>query len=337
MSIKSINHKITLFICLLINFSCASKSYLGKKSHTFGKPVSRIIWLQIAGFDEEHLALLKISREVNITAFERMSCLGKVWRYNITDLRPGVIKSYFSQVNGSFNIGNSCEEIKGQKIWKDPYFKDKVANIVVGDFENKICPIDTFLSDVTTIRMSKPKNEISESQKFHFQDNQKIVKNKILYDKNCLEGRCYSTIYNNALALYDYLESTTERFLLTITDFSYLNNLKNRNIRLVSETLVDINKTLDYFLDISKKDDSLLVLVTSLGAQGIEFPNMGEDWKNFDLTGEGIYYKKQKLLSPVFAKGSNAENFCSVLNEADISRTIFWTPESKTWYEYFFN
>lgn len=327
------NLRIVHLLTLSWLVSCSSGTYLGKQEYRFGGNASKIVWLQIAGFDEEHLALLKISQEMKRTSFESMACHGKAWKYNLYDLRPGVTKSYLTQVAGTYNVKDDCSSLKGQSLWNSKYFKDNSANLIVGNPPKSKCNLNDFVAGSATVRMAIPSKAIPEEHKFHFQDGAKLSKGFTMYDKNCFNGQCFSTIRNNANSIYEILAKKDEKLLLTITDFTYSESLKKKNITKAKEILEDINKLIDGFLTIAAKDDEMLVLVTSLNSQGIEFPKSGADWKNFDLEGKGLFYHKEKLIAPVYASGARAENFCSMLNESEIIQTIFWQPKKKGWRE----
>ena len=78
-----------LFFLLVIGiYGCSGGSTLNLKSHHFDNIPRQIIWIQVPGLSEEHLATLKfvMSHTGEKTAFEEMPCIGKMWHYNLFEL-----------------------------------------------------------------------------------------------------------------------------------------------------------------------------------------------------------------------------------------------------------
>ena len=114
--------KLKLLVIFTLLSSCAQVTSLNLKKHEFGKLPTKIIWLQVAGLQPEHIAMLKFDypdRDTK-TAFENSLCIGSAWEYNLFDIRPSAKSGFLSQITGKKNIQNfeyflffqSCDSIK---------------------------------------------------------------------------------------------------------------------------------------------------------------------------------------------------------------------------------
>src|SRR5688572_17224869 len=98
------------FLILLTLFSCAQVTSLNLKKHQFGVQPSKIIWFQIAGLEEEQLAMLRFQKSANVhSSFEENTCIGNTWNYNLYNLRNPAQATFLSQITGKKNIKMSCE------------------------------------------------------------------------------------------------------------------------------------------------------------------------------------------------------------------------------------
>ena len=106
---------LTAFLSLLLilfTLSCAKAPTLNMERHDFNKHPQRIIWLQIAGFSGEHLAMLRFARSDSRkkTSFEQADCMGQAWSYNLYDLRPSSYQGFMAQALGTKNIAGDCSD-----------------------------------------------------------------------------------------------------------------------------------------------------------------------------------------------------------------------------------
>jgi len=70
-------------------------------------------------------------------------------------------------------------------------------------------------------------------------------------------------------------------------------------------------------------------LLSSAASYGLEFPNQGKDWIKFEKSGENVLYKKQSLLSPLFAHGAQAQNMCGIYEESEVAKRLIWTSGNR--------
>ena len=93
---------------------------LNLKKHQFGLQPTRIVWIQVAGLDHEHLAMLRFSYPTanDKTALENSMCTGLAWSYNLFTLRPSPQESMLSQITGKKNIVGKCDDFSQKPIWE---------------------------------------------------------------------------------------------------------------------------------------------------------------------------------------------------------------------------
>jgi hypothetical protein len=89
------------WLALVFLIGCSQVASLNLKKHQFGIQPTRIIWFQVAGLEEEQIAMLRFqdagSRK---TSFESSTCVGKTWNYNLYDLRTSSSSTFLSQITG---------------------------------------------------------------------------------------------------------------------------------------------------------------------------------------------------------------------------------------------
>ncbi len=324
--------KFKLYFLIFTLFGCAQVTSLNLQKHQFGQIPTKIVWIQVAGFEEEHLATLKFdsNAKAETLSFEKFLCLGKAWEYNLYDIRPSSSSSFIGQLTGEKNIKNTCEDYQKTPIWslisKNSY--------KVGAFENgagkdqsleaaKECGEDgkNFLEDLTLWKMAKAPSKSNSF--FHVNEKSIFDKDTTYYDRSCLTGECYSNLSQNIKSVFSQFSRKSDRYLFVVRDFKYQNDLKSRNYSKYKTSLSELEKTVDYFLDLAKESKNMLILLTSASSQGLDFPKRGNQWKEFEKSGRYLNQKKSKLISTVMASGARAENFCGIYNQSEILTRVF--------------
>ncbi|MBT7610679.1 MAG: hypothetical protein HN576_13045 [Bacteriovoracaceae bacterium] len=332
---KNIKLTSLLLAALLLLVNCAKVETLNLKSHTFNKVPEYVIWFQIAGLDEEHLAMLRfnLKNEESKTSFESARCIGKAWVYNLYDLRPVSRNSFQAQLSSSKNIRGTCSDLNQKPFWS------KIADETyqVGIFETGAskgqsfynysqCKNDQFSKKFIIWSMSRPPNR----KRSLILSEREYIPGAHYYDPSCKEsGVCYTNIQNNALNIWKKFKDNNGRKIFILRDYSYLNALSRGKILEAREILAEFEKIHKLFKSKLLLGKSKLLLVTSGAAQKFEFPKKGQDWARFEKYGEKIIYRSSSLLSPVIAEGDSSENFCGIFNESEIGQRIFWTPSRK--------
>lgn len=303
--------------------------------HSFSGKPKNIVWLQIAGFQEEHLAMIRFSSPQSaITSFEDVHCSGKAWNYNLYGLRPKAPSGFLSQIVGSKNITGTCEDFSRKPLWG---FLNQSSH-KVGIFEidpgsgslsnaNSCLGKGRFLSNTTLWKMEKGGKE----DLFHYLGTKKFEKNKVYYDKSCLKGNCFATLYDNVKSIWNRFKKDQGQSIFIIRDFSFLSALKSRNVPRAREILVELEKALKFMKDEHQRSNDTLFLVTSSESQNIELPRKGDEWFEFETKGKKVLFRNTSLLSPVLAKGPGSENFCGIYEEYEILKRVFWESDKKSW------
>ncbi len=335
---------LTLLSSFFILLSCARVQTLNMEKHTYSERPNHIIWIQLAGLSDDHLPLLRFNvSDVNYrTNLEKSDCIGKMWTYNLYDLRPSATQSFLSQLLGTKNIKNQCSDFKSKPVWEYlsemGYFSSIIengANEEESLDKMRNCPGAEALklSRLRFYRMGSDSTiKDNTSQKmFHYQDSltslQEILLPGFYYDKSCQKSICYSSLTNNFKTLWTLsLKDQPQSFFL-IRDFSFLNALRKKDISSAKESMQEIERIVTTIKSLKRED--VMVVVTGAESMGVEYPNEGKDWAEFEKSGKNIIYKKSALLSPVFASGPLSENFCGIFEESDMPRRLLVKPEMK--------
>jgi hypothetical protein len=326
---------LLLLLAAIMLTNCAKVQTINLTTHEFSKTPDDIIWFQIAGLDEEHLAMLRfnLKDEQSKTSFEGAQCIGKAWSYNLYDLRPDSQKSFQSQLSSSRNVKGGCEDLKSPPFWQ----KDENETYSVGVFESgatknqsllnyKKCKNDNFTNQFIVWNMSRPPKE-GTSKLFA---EREYKRGSIYFDSSCKRnGVCFTDIQNNVQNIWEKFEKSKGRKVFIIRDYSYLNALLKGNILEAREILSEFEKIHRSFKTKLLQRSNYLLLVSSGSPRKFEFPRKGKDWAEFEKKGKNIIYRSSSLLSPVLAEGSSSENFCGIYSESEIGQRIFWTPKSK--------
>ena len=320
------------FIFILLVSGCAQITSLNLQKHQFGQVPTKIVWIQVAGFEEEHLATLKFDSKKNdeVLSFEKFLCVGKAWEYNLFDIRPEAYASFHGQLTGERNIKNSCEDYDFKPIWS--LVKDKGYKI--GAFENHMradqsllkarsCKEigDKFLDGLTLWKMNKAPSK--KEKLFHRNEKVSFKDPSVYYDRSCLAGECYSTTSQNIKSVFTQFSKNNQKYVFMVRDFSYGNNLKKNDYAKYKDSLNELEKTVQYFLNLSAKKSNMLVLLTTAGAHSVEYPRSGRQWQSFEKNGNFLKLKRSRLINTVFASGARAENFCGIYNQSQILKRVF--------------
>lgn len=326
--------KYIVILMALFVTSCAKVKTLNMKPHQFGQKHEHIIWLQIPGLSLEHLSMLRFGKDSaeNVTSFERSQCVAHSWSFNLYTLRPQADSSFLSQMTGRKNIAGDCSDFQTPMIWQ---YLDRV-DYVTGIFEtsgpssllqgNK-CPGErSLLQDVYFWKMDKRPKDMAQLF-FSSVEQDAFGPSGIYYDDACQTGVCFSSSLTNIQSVYPRFIQGKGKTLFILRDYSLQQALMQRNGAGVREALSTIEQIYQYFLVQTKDRPRSLVLLTGAAALPIEMPAQGKEWEQFDLKGKNVVFKKESLLSPVFAYGAGAENFCGLMEESEVFKRILWTPD----------
>lgn len=333
--------KNIFFIVIFILFwGCTRVQTLNMESHSYSERPKHVVWIQVAGFSEEHLPLLKFNTpEINYkTSLEQAACLGKMWNYNLYELRPEASRSFLSQITGSRNINGSCADFDNTPAWD---FLDQIgyASGILENGSSNEQTLEKALScsankviNLEKIRLWRMGPAVIGQQKmFHYQDTANeanaFMAPNIYYDRSCQKGICYSSISNNFKTLWTLLVKDSPKTFFIVRDFNFQKAIKAKDISYAKESLQEIERIVSWL----KKDKASDLLIILSGAESlpIEFPLQGKEWATFEKTGKNVFYKNSSLMSPVLAFGAMAENFCGVFEESEMLKRVIFKPEAK--------
>ena len=310
---------------LLIVFmllGCAKTQTLNTKPYRFGESPDHIVWIQVAGFTEEHLAMLRLSDKNSQTFFEEAVCLGKAWTFNLYNLRPDASLSFRTQITGKKNITGKCSDFKKKPVWN--YLFEAGYNI--GHFESGISKKTSleqafycteghdFKKNLMAWSMKKGKKN---SKTFHFQEKIKLTQGNLYYDKSCQKDTCFTDILGNIKSIYPVFHGKSGNSFFLLRDYSYQNALRKKDFSKSKQILTLLNNLIKYFHN-ELEGRKALVLVSSAASIGLEFPRQGREWFEFDQKSTPLLYRRPGLMSPVLAWGAGAEHFCGLYEESEI-------------------
>jgi protein-arginine kinase activator protein McsA len=328
---RRVTNKWLKFTMFLVLVSCAQVTSLNLKKHQFGQLPTKIIWIQVAGFNDEHLALLKYSYPSSDTrtSFENFLCVGKAWEYNLFQLRPSAQASFMSQITGKKKIRSKCDDYQLKPIWAYMLENGYKAGVFEGEMSLKEsllqannCKNNKFLKDITLWKMSK-KTKKDQGELFHLSEKKGFKNNKIYFDRSCSTGECFSTFARNIESVYGTFSKNNDNHLFLIRNTSFQKALVGNKISRAKEELGQINQVISYFHKLAEKRNDMLVLLTSAAPRGVEFPRSGKQWERFENKRNTKIDKRTKLIASVMASGARAENFCGIYEQSQIMSRIF--------------
>lgn len=332
-----------IFLVTLAVVGCARVTTLNLEKHEYSKRPNHIIWFQIAGFSEEHIPLLRfnVPEASYHTSFEKMDCLGKMWNYNLYELRPDSTKSFLSQLNGSKNMKGQCEDYAPRPAWS--YLSE--LGYASSIFENGASEEQSLeralkCSEKDVLKTAELRfyrmgpgliSGGTKKRMFHYQDStsalRETMKEGIYYDKSCQNGICYSSLSNNFKTFWGQISKTQSQTFFLVRDFNFINGLKKKDISYAKESLQEIERIIAW-INAQKRED-VLVLITGAESLNIEFPKEGKEWEEFERSGKNVLYRNSSLMSPVIASGPMSENFCGMFDESEMLKRLMFRPAKK--------
>lgn len=336
--------KLYVLLALLSLVGCARVKTLNLEKHDYSERPHHVIWIQMAGFSEEHIPLLRfnVPEATYRTSLEKIDCLGKIWNYNLYELRPDAAKSFLSQINGSKNVKGQCTDFDNRPIWSYMSEMGYSSSIlesgaaVEQSLEQSIkCPqnITLDLSKLRYYRMGPESNGDATvvRKTFHYQDSVNGIREStnpgLYYDKSCQKSICYSSLSNNFKTLWSQIVKNQSKTFFMLRDFNFLKALKKKDISYAKESLQEIERIVGWIK--AQKRDDILILITGAESLNLEFPKEGKEWAEYEKSGKNLIYKNASLMSPALASGPMSENFCGLFEESEILKRIIYSPEKK--------
>jgi hypothetical protein len=321
-------------LALLLVSGCAQVTSLNMQKHEFGILPTKIIWFQIAGLEEEQLAMLRFQYSgERKTAFEENNCIGKSWNYNLYNLRNSAQASFLSQLTGKKNIKLTCEDTDLRPIWSylgGNGYNSGVLEVGASKAQSLVSLNEcgekglVFLSSLYLWMRQAP---TPGADTFHYREPVPMKPNQIIYDKTCEKQNCAATITDDFKALYNGLNKVSRKHFMLIRDFSYLEALDKKDFVKARTVLSDLERALAEALILAKNSNDYLVLVTSGDSRFVDFPDQGKQWFEFEKNTFKPSVKRTKLTNLVIATGARSENFCGVYDDSQVFERILSGPK----------
>ncbi|MBA2404928.1 MAG: hypothetical protein H0V66_09175 [Bdellovibrionales bacterium] len=321
-------------IFLLIISGCAQVTSLNMQQHEFGILPTKIIWFQIAGLEEEQLAMLRFQYAgERKTAFEESTCIGKSWNYNLYNLRNTAEATFLSQLTGKKNIKMTCEDANLRPIWS--YLSGNGYN--TGIFEIGASKQQSLVSlnecgeqglvFLSSLYFWLRKEPAVGAQTFHYREPISLIPNQLMYDRTCDKQGCFSTITDDYKSLYQSFKKVSNKHFMIVRDFSYLSALDKRDFVKARAILSDLERSVAEALTLAKNSNDYLVLVTSGDSRFVDMPDQGKQWHEFEKTGANLQMKRTKLTNIVMATGARSENFCGMYDDSQVFERFLSGPK----------
>ncbi len=314
--------------------SCTQVTSLNLRRHEFGLQPTKIIWYQIAGLEEEHVAMLRFKKPSEFrTSFEQTTCMGKSWSYSFYDLRPAAELTFMSQMNGSKNVKLDCNDLQNPPIWK--YLKESNYSIgILESFSNSSQTLEAYKScndgeALLDISYWKRGSFLEKNKTFHYADKIPFNKKNAIYDRTCTSSGCISSLKDNVISISKEFNKFGEKYLFIIRDFSYLKALQDKDLEKAKKILTDIESSFEDSIRQAENSSEYLVLLTTGESSFIEFPANGINWYYFENKNNKLETKRSKLTNLVLASGARSENFCGIYEDREIFERILSTPKQQ--------
>jgi hypothetical protein len=319
---------------LLVISGCAQVTSLNMQQHEFGILPTKIIWFQVAGLEEEQLAMLRFQFSgERKTAFEESTCIGKIWNYNLYNLRNTSQASFMSQLTGKKNVKSSCEDAELRPIWS--YLYGNGYN--TGIFETGSSDTQSIISMkecgekgqefLNSLYVWLRKEPVAGAGTFHYREPLALNQNQVMYDRTCDKQGCSSTIVENFKGLYQSFKKVSNKHLMIVRDFSYLAALDKKDFVKARTILSDLERSVAEALALTKTSNEYLVLVTSGDSRYVDMPDQGKQWYEFEKSGANPQAKRTKLTNLVMATGARSENFCGIYDDSQVFERILSGPK----------
>lgn len=322
--------KNLIFLLLLgIFFSCSRVNTINLKKHSFNNYPQNLIFIQIPGLSEEHMGYLHF-KNLNYTAkteLENFACFGKMWSYNMMTITPSVEDQLLAQVNGYGLANQTCDKYQRKSLW-DVFINSGYSNSVIyrGSAPNlgKINKCNANFYQNTRLFISGAKT-LKEAKSFHFQKSAEYKVGEIYKDQSCRGNKCFSNTMNLFEHVFDSMSDSNRRFV-NIVDYDLYEILKRQDAKEFAKYMSYLN---NFLVQVRKKvstTNDYLIVVSSVSPKAIDWRKVNKKWKSIPIATN----KKSQLMSPVWADGALAENFCGIYLESDLNSRFFWRSEETT-------
>lgn len=321
-------------LALLFVVSCAQVTSLNLKKHKFGLLPTKVIWFQVAGLEEEQIAMLRFQQTAEKrTSFENAICLGQSWSYNLFKIRNSAESTFLSQMTGKKNIKGTCEDSNLKPIWQyvsPSGYQTAILETGAQGKEainslNSCSDKGLFTEGLYYFSRSKP---LEGSPSFHYAENFDLKAGGVIFDRSCGDTSCGSSITDDVTSIYGKLSKTSAKHFFIIRDFSYLKALEKKDLSRAKEILLDLERAYGEALRLTSSND-YLVLLTTGDSRFVDLPEQGKSFYEFEKENKNASIKRTKLTNLVLASGARAENFCGIYEDSDVFERVLSGPRQQ--------
>jgi len=320
---------LPIFMLVLAGVSCTKVKTINTKEHSFNTYPEKLIFIQVPGLSEEHLAYLKYKRPLFSyqTWAEGFSCFGKMWRYNLHELRPSVEEGTVSQITGYSGSKKKCDLYSGPTLWsalnKFDYESAVVERGNAKAYESAVGCKKDFYKDSTLFISAFGAKKFSKNT-FHHERENEYKNSEVYIDQSCKRGECFSKSAEVFFHAWNSLKNKPKKFML-FKDYSLLNAIRSNNTKKFLTYLEDFNKMVsDINRLIINKDSNTTLIISSTSPQRITWPTSSRNWNRVNLLKST---SDRELMAPIWATGAMSENFCGIYAEHEVFNRVFWRPK----------
>ncbi|EQC44803.1 hypothetical protein [Bacteriovorax sp. Seq25_V] len=289
-----------LVLAALLLTSCTKVPTINLTEHRFNQSPERMVVVQIPGLKEESFSFLKYRgpEATKKVATEFFACFGKMWKFNHFEMEPRIEDSLVSQISGYPRSEKSCEKYQDPRVWdvlNDIGFSTALYHRGNDKFLDEALSCNPRLFYKTRLFVSRDAKAF-EGESFHFEKSRSYLTGLKYKDESCSNGKCFSTVKDNFDHIWKSMSQTSKK-LVVIRDFDLLKPGVEK-----TQYIENLNRFLFYLVH----DFSIANPQTTIVVSGV--PTSAD-------------------LSPVWANGPLAENFCGQFNEYDMFKRFFWKSQ----------
>jgi len=199
------------------------------KTKKFNQYPSKIIWIQLAGFDEEQIFQMHLKDgDTKKTSFDAFTCLGMHWEFNSYELQPASHLVMRSLITGKSNINGTCDDFYHAPLWSY-YTNEKMQSVII----EKLADSKESILQIAECKDSHPKwnpqyyfkldglnLDKSTMKPFSVLERGKIKNPGKYYDASCNDKECNNDLLTSFSYIMDEVLRYEKNFNLIVRAFS---------------------------------------------------------------------------------------------------------------------
>lgn len=315
-------------------------SFVNLKAKKFNQYPSKIVWVQLAGFDEEQLLHLNLKDgDIKKSPFDAFTCIGMHWEYNSYSLLPSSHLVMRSLLTGKSNINGTCDDFYHTPLW-GYIAPEKTQSVIVEKLPEQEASLLQSMNCKEAharwktnyyIRLDNQNVDKNIMKPFSVLERGKLKVPGQYYDSSCSEDVCHNDLLTTMSFVIDEVLRYEKNFTFVFRDFSAEKFLKKKDFNNWSKWLKEWNQVIAYLQNSLSTDDTL-ILVTGVAPIPMQFPAAGIDLKKWVTQNSGVQLRPRSYLGKTWAMGARSENFCGMYKTDDFLSRIFWQNSDKTFF-----